>query len=96
MRRNNTQPLKTIIESFIKEMKLEQKLKEADIVSCWEEIVGKTVAKNTRSIYIKNKVLFVHLNSSVIRHELSMLKTSLIEAVNKRSGEQLISDIVLR
>jgi hypothetical protein len=40
--------------------------------------------------------LYVHLNSSVARNELLMLKEALKEKLNERAGKEVIKDIVLR
>jgi hypothetical protein len=40
--------------------------------------------------------LYVHLNSSVVRNELLMLREALREKLNKKAGSEVIKDIVLR
>jgi len=40
--------------------------------------------------------LYVHLNSSVVRNELLMLREALKEQLNKKAGSEVIKDIVLR
>ncbi|MBU0765594.1 MAG: DUF721 domain-containing protein [Bacteroidetes bacterium] len=96
MRRSNTQPLKEVLEEYLKAMNINSRLKEVSLIRSWEEIIGKTVARATTRIYIKEGVFFVHLNSSVIRKELSMIKEGLIERLNQEAGETIIKDIVLR
>jgi predicted nucleic acid-binding Zn ribbon protein len=80
----------------IKEMNLEGKLLEVNLINSWEEIVGKAISTRTSRVFIKDHVLFIHLNSSVARNELMMLKEALREKLNARSGQEVIKDIVLR
>jgi len=40
--------------------------------------------------------LHVHLNSSVVRNELLMLREVLREKLNSKAGSEVIRDIVLR
>ena len=96
MRKSNTQKLSEVIDEFLKGSGLSRKLKKARIINHWEELMGKTVANRTKSIYIKNKTLFVHLSSSVLRNELLMMRQEIIDAVNKHAGETIIDNIVLK
>jgi predicted nucleic acid-binding Zn ribbon protein len=96
MRRSKTISLAEAIQDYIREMKLEQGLNEAGLVSSWEEIVGKAIALRTSKLYIKDHILYVHLNSSVVRNELLMLRQALKEKLNEKAGSEVIKDIVLR
>ncbi|MFP4046307.1 MAG: DUF721 domain-containing protein [Bacteroidales bacterium] len=96
MRRKNTQRLDEIISSYLKQMDIDGKLKEVKVTSSWEEIVGKLIARKTDKIFIKDRKLFVYLNSSIVRNELSMLKDSLIDELNKKAGDSVIDDIILK
>ncbi|MGA1978100.1 MAG: DUF721 domain-containing protein [Bacteroidales bacterium] len=95
MRRSKTITLAEAVNDFIREMNLGEKLKETDLINSWEEIVGKAISSRTSRIYIKEHVLYVHLNSSVARNELLMLRQALKEKLNDRAGSEVITDIVL-
>jgi predicted nucleic acid-binding Zn ribbon protein len=96
MRRSKTISLAEAIRDYISEMNLGGKLSETDIINSWEEIVGKAIASRTTKIYIKDRVLYVYLKSSVVRNELLMLREALREKLNARAGSEVIKDIVLR
>jgi len=96
MRRSKTISLAEAVKDYIREMNLEGKLLEVNLINSWEEIVGKVVSSKTSRIYIKDKVLFVHLRSSVVRNELLMLRQTLKEKLNERAGMEVIRDIVLK
>ena len=96
MRRNKTISLADAVKDYIREMNFEGKLNEAGIINSWEETVGKAIGSRTSKIYIKDQVLYVHLNSSVVRNELLMLRQALMEKLNEKSGTQVIRDIVFR
>ena len=55
-------------------MNLGGKLNETAVINSWEEIVGKAISSRTSKIYINDHILYVHLNSSVVRNELLMLR----------------------
>ena len=58
--------------------------------------MGKAISSRTTKIYIKDHVLYVHLNSSVVRNELLMLREALREKLNQNAGTEVIKEIVLR
>ena len=96
MRRSKTISLAEAIKDYINEMKLGGKLSEVGIINSWEEIVGKAISSRTTRIYIKDHVLYVHLNSSVVRNGLLMLREVLKEKLNEKAGAEVVKDIVLR
>ena len=64
MRRSKTISLGEAIKDYIREMNLEGKLMEINVLNGWEAAVGKAIASRTSKVYIKNQVLYVKLNSS--------------------------------
>ncbi|HEX2921493.1 MAG TPA: DUF721 domain-containing protein [Bacteroidales bacterium] len=96
MRRSKTISIAEAIKDYIVENDLGEKLNEANVLNSWNEIVGKAISSRTQRIYIKDHVLYVHLSSSVVRNELLMLRQALREKINKKVGEEVIRDIVLR
>lgn len=96
MRKKNTQKIDDVVKEYLKALKIDDKLKEVKLIKSWDDIVGKTIAKSTNNIYIKDRKLFVKLNSSVIRNELYMLRDGLKKALNDRAGEKVIDEIILR
>ncbi len=96
MRRSKTISIAEAIQDYIKEMNLGPKLKEISLLNSWEAIVGKAISTRTSKIYIKDKILFVHLKSSIVRNELLMIREALREKLNKEAGEEVIKEIVLK
>ncbi len=96
MRYKNEMKLGDAIRAYLKAMGLDRKLKEWQLIHSWEEVLGKTVAASTTDLKIYKQVLFVNLNSSIVRHQLQMMKTSLIDALNRRVGEEVIVNIVFK
>jgi hypothetical protein len=96
MRRSKTITLAEAVNDYIREMNLGDKLSEAGVINSWEDIVGKAISSRTTKIYIRDHVLYVHLNSSVVRNELMMLREALREKINLNAGTEVIKEIVLR
>lgn len=96
MRRSRTISIAEAMKDYIREMNLEGKLLEVNLINSWEAMVGKAISSRTSKVYIKDHVLYVHLSSSVARNELMMLREALREKLNEKSGKELIREIVLR
>jgi len=96
MRRSKTISLADAVKDYIDEMKIGRKLNEVGVINSWEEIVGKAISSRTSKIYFRDNVLYVHLNSSVVRNELLMLRQVLKEKLNQKAGSEVVKDIVLR
>jgi predicted nucleic acid-binding Zn ribbon protein len=96
VRRSKTISLAEAMQDYIKEMNLGDKLREVSLIESWETMVGKAIASRTSRVYIKDSVLYVHLTSSIVRNELSMLREALKEKLNTQAGGEVIREIVLK
>ncbi|MGV8096277.1 MAG: DUF721 domain-containing protein [Mangrovibacterium sp.] len=96
MRKSNTEKLSDLIRGYINENNLERKLTEIDIISSWEELLGKTVAHYTHELRISNGTLFVKISSPVVRNELLMMKEEIRKRLNERAGKEIIKQIVFK
>jgi predicted nucleic acid-binding Zn ribbon protein len=96
MRKSQTQQIGDVIRDCLRELQIERKLKEVDVISHWQEIMGRTVSSRTEKIYIKGQILYIHVTSSVLKTELLMMRQQIIDRLNERAGEKLIASIVIR
>ena len=96
MRRSRTISLGEALSDYIKEMHFESKLNEVGVLNSWESVVGRSISIHTKKLYIKSGVLYVYLDSSVVRNELHMLKQPLLQKINEKAGSKVINEIVLR
>ncbi|HYW96544.1 MAG TPA: DUF721 domain-containing protein [Bacteroidales bacterium] len=96
MRRSKTVNISEIISALLKEQGLEGKLEENRLINSWEELLGRAVARTTKNLYIKDRTLFVHLNSSIVRNELMMIRDEMVRRLNEKAGKEVIDKIVLK
>jgi chromosome condensin MukBEF MukE localization factor len=94
MRKPNDITLKEGIEKMLKVYRLKNKLDETSVIALWPEIMGNAVANRTTQIYIAQKKLFVRIESSVIKNDLLMIRTGIIQTMNERAGSEVITEIV--
>lgn len=96
MRRNNAEKLGDILRRYLRQESLESPLNEQRLIDSWPRIVGPSIARYTRQLYIKNQILYVHLSSSVLRQELMMGRELLVKKLNESVGANVIYNIIFR
>lgn len=94
MSRTNDKTLKEAMEQMLKVYRLKGKYDETFAIASWEEVVGKAVASRTKEIFIRDKKLFVRLESSVVKNELKMMRTKIIGNLNEKAGAEVIQEII--
>jgi len=85
------QAIRQLLDSY----RLTTKFDEANLIGSWERIAGKPIAKRTKNIYIRNKILFVELDSPSMKHDFSLHKGQVLELFKKEFGAGIITDIIV-
>ena len=94
MGRTNDKSLKEAIEQMLQVYKIKRKYDETGIKASWPALVGKSVANRTKEIYIHDKKLFLRIESSVIKNELILMRSQIIEKINNETKSVLVEDII--
>ena len=93
---NNEKPLKDVIREFVEVFRLKNKLNQYRLIDEWEPVVGKMISKHTKGLSINRRTLYVEMDSSIVRNEVYMLKSKIIEDLNKEFEEAIIDNIVFK
>lgn len=75
--------------------RLESKFDEATLVTSWERLVGCPIAKRTKKVYIKDKVLFVEFKSPSMKNDFLLHKEHVLEVFQKEFGKEVVKDIII-
>ncbi|MGB4775153.1 MAG: DUF721 domain-containing protein [Daejeonella sp.] len=94
MGRTNDKSLKEVIEQMLNVYKLKRKFDETSLVVAWPEMMGNAIANRTKEIFIRDRKLFIRIESSVIKNELLMMRSNIIEKLNEHAGSTIIDEIV--
>ncbi len=92
-RKDKDKEIGSLINKVMRSWGLEDRMKEMDIVNAWPDLMGKGVAYRTEKLYIRNKILHIKLNSSVMRDELQYGKSVIIQRVNEFAGMEMVNDV---
>ncbi len=96
VKRTNDQSLKQAIDQMLKTFHLDQKVNETRVINSWEAVMGKSVSNRTTQIYMRNKKLFINLNSASLREELQHAREKIIKLLNEEAGQEVVEEIVFQ
>jgi predicted nucleic acid-binding Zn ribbon protein len=96
MRQSKIKTLGEVLKLYVQAFKMEEKLSEAQIVKVWNDMVGQQLKAYIREVKVYNKVLFVYINSSVMRNELNFRKMDYLKMISDKVGKENINDIIFK
>ena len=91
----NNLELKNLINTFLKENKLEMGLLNIEVKKAWFELMNNGVANYTTEVSLRKKTLYIKLSSPALKEELSYGKEKLIKLINERLKENVVEKIIL-
>jgi predicted nucleic acid-binding Zn ribbon protein len=94
MRKTNDKTLKEAIEQMLNVYKIKRRFDETGVINFWPELVGKSVANRTKELFVRDKKLFLRIESSVIKHELTLMRTQIIQKINEEAKSVLVEEII--
>lgn len=71
-----------------------QRFNETALISAWPELMGPAVANRTVQIYIRDRRFFVKVDSSVVKNELIMMRSQIMDKLNDKAGSKVIDEVV--
>ena len=96
MANSNDKPLKNVINAVLETHGLKDKMFESKLTEHWTEIVGPMIAKHTSRFYVRDKVLFIKLDSAPLKQELMYSDKKFLKLINEGLGENFLTDILFR
>lgn len=94
MGRTNDKSIKEAIEQMLQVYKLRRRFDETSLIAFWPELMGKSVANRTKQIFIRDRKLFIRLESSVLKNELVMIRSQILDKMNERVGSKVVDELV--
>ncbi|WPU94998.1 DUF721 domain-containing protein [Mucilaginibacter sabulilitoris] len=94
MRKANDKSLKEAIEQMLNVYKIKRRFDETAVVAAWPELVGKPVANRTKELFIRDKKLFLRIESSVIKNELMMMRAQIMDKINEKANSVLVEEVI--
>lgn len=95
VRKNDDLTIKQAVDKMLEVYRLRRKYDETSVIAAWPEIIGKAIANRTEKIYIRDKKLYVHVESAVIKNELALMRRQIIGRVNEYIGHVLVEEFII-
>ncbi|MCB0763926.1 MAG: DUF721 domain-containing protein [Flavobacteriales bacterium] len=95
MKKSNERSLSQALEDIIDAYGMREKMDELDIATAWDDVVGGMVARHTVSVRLRQGKLRVKVDSAPLRQELTYMRESLKEILNRRAGRNVVEEISL-
>ena len=97
MKKNGQEEFQSVgqaIRNLLNSYNLTSRFDEANLIASWEKLVGTPIARRTKKLYIKNKILFIEFDSPSMRHDFEFHKAHVMEMFCKEFGEGVITGII--
>lgn len=88
--------MKIAVEHYLKAMGIDRKVLETSVLNRWAELMGDAVDKRTDSKEIRDEILYLQINSSVMRSELFQMRSVIVKRINEAAGFSMIKDVFLQ
>ncbi|MBQ7259291.1 MAG: DUF721 domain-containing protein [Paludibacteraceae bacterium] len=88
----NSMSIGEALVNYMRENGLEQSVLDVQIEEVWPRVMGETVKKLTRSIEVREGVLYVHVNSAALKTQLFENRFELIRKLNDAVGAPALRD----
>lgn len=95
MNRHNDKDIKDLVSNFIDAFNLRPKYMEYRIRTFWKEEMSPMVNRYTANFRIKDKILFVHISSGAVRHDLFVQRQQIKELINEHLEEPYLEDVII-
>ena len=85
-----------LLEEFFARPYVAAKVAEGRLPDTWREVVGDAVANLTTDLRLENRILYVRLQSSVVRQELFYPREALRDRINEVSKVRLVNAVIVK
>lgn len=84
------------LSNFLKSARWQTRIHEIRLQREWEKIMGKTIARYTKDVRLKEGVLIISTDVGPLKQELQFGKQQIINNINEYFKETLVKDVMIR
>ena len=90
------QELGKVLHELVNQKNLKKGIANVKVKNAWDKIIGSSIQSYTDNLQYRGTTLFVQLNSSALREELTYGKDKLLQHLNAELGDHYVEKIVFR
>lgn len=87
--------IKQAIDQLLDTYKIRKKFDETAVVSAWPEVMGTAIANRTQNVYVRDRRLYVKIESAVVKNELVLMRSQILARLNEHVGQVVVDDLVI-
>ena len=92
---SNEQSMGEALSLWLDRYRLRRGTDETRVLQAWDELMGPSILRQTTKKKVQNQILYVQLESAVVRKELLMVKSKIVSSINEHLGREAIQDVHL-
>lgn len=96
MRRTKTMLAGDLLKEVFSRPDIAAKIAEGELPGTWRTVVGDAVADLTVQLQLRRRILYVSVQSAIVRSELLYRRESLRQELNRRSRVPIIDSIIIK
>lgn len=94
--RSQEKSIGEILKLMTREYGMEIKLLQAQAIDQWYQEAPPVFKEHVTEVFMKDRTMFVRLDSDVLRHELYYHRNTLKDRINLAVGRAIVEEIVLK
>ena len=92
---SNEQSMGEALSLWLDRYRLRRGTDETRVLQASDELMGPSIVRQTTKKKVQNQILYVQLESAVVRKELLMVKSKIVSSINEHLGREAIKDVHL-
>ncbi|HHM21437.1 MAG TPA: DUF721 domain-containing protein [Bacteroidetes bacterium] len=90
------QRLSDVLKEMVDSLKWKNKLNETKIRQIWMEKMGTTINHHTKDIRLRKDKLYILIESSSLKQELSYEREKIKDMMNRELGSDCLKEVIVR
>ncbi|MGF1635895.1 MAG: DUF721 domain-containing protein [Cyclobacteriaceae bacterium] len=91
----DTSTLGEAIQEMLSQFRLKTRFDEKRLSTDWERLMGKHIADRTEKVFVKDKKLFVKIDSAPLRQDLNMKREQILDIIKNEFGDELVKSVFI-
>lgn len=87
--------LKELLTDALSSLVGPRRARQGVVLDAWPEVIGPARARHARAVGVRGQTLVVATDHPALYYELGLQRAALVESLNARAGERVITEIQL-
>ena len=87
------QDIQQVLNKLLKNYNIEKVVKKEQLFENWETIIGKDLSDKCTPVKTEENILFLKAKNSIWRNELKLRQKDLLDIIQKKTGNKIITHI---